>query len=411
VTSDEAFNAVLERARDNRERSLNDEQQDEVRECVKKHWNCGVPPDVCDCTDDEDADADGHYAPGSCCTPADDCDDADPSNFPGNHEICDGVDNDCDGAVDNGLSTDADSDGHYTPGSCFRPDDDCDDTDAKRYPGNPEVCDGVDNDCDDVVDNGLSTDADSDGHYTPGSCFMPDDDCDDTDAERYPGQPEVCDGVDNDCDGVVDDGLSADADSDGHYTPGSCYTPADDCDDERPGRHCADDPPDHRWELGLQAGFFLPDNDLSGKGSGYQQLEPLGGLRVGYRFRNRWAWFADVAYFDINTDLDPERDDAETFLLRSGVERLFEHGDAGRTDWFVAAGLGWAHAELELESPSTIDRAFVSASAGQITKLDTRARLRWELRLDHTVAHDDAFGGSFTTARFLVALTWGLSRR
>jgi hypothetical protein len=44
-------------------------------------------------------------------------------------------------------------------------------------------------------------------------------------------QTEVCDGIDNNCDGTPDDGLSADNDGDGHYAPGSCALPDDDCDD------------------------------------------------------------------------------------------------------------------------------------------------------------------------------------
>ena len=171
-----------------------------------------------------DADGDGY-------SPPDDCDDSDNTVYPGAHEVCDGKDNDCDGQTDEGLSTDVDGDGHYAPGSCIEPADDCDDSDNTVYPGAPEVCDGKDNDCDGQVDEGLSTDADGDGHYAPGSCIEPADDCDDNDNTVYPGALEVCDSKDNDCDGQVDEGLSTDVDGDGHYAPGSCIEPADDCDD------------------------------------------------------------------------------------------------------------------------------------------------------------------------------------
>src|SRR5262249_53667076 len=61
------------------------------------------------------------------------------------------------GACDNVHSTlDVDGDGHRAPlpdGTCG---DDCDDTDPRAFPGNTEVCDGVDNDCDGIVDNGAS---------------------------------------------------------------------------------------------------------------------------------------------------------------------------------------------------------------------------------------------------------------
>jgi hypothetical protein len=77
---------------------------------------------------------------------------------------------------------------------------DCDDGDATRYPGAVEVLNGIDDDCDGVVDNGFPVDADADGYTVPL-------DCDDTNATIYPGAVEVLgDGLDNDCDGVVDEG-------------------------------------------------------------------------------------------------------------------------------------------------------------------------------------------------------------
>ncbi len=135
-------------------------------------------------------------------------------------EICNGEDEDCDGSVDEGLSTDADGDGHYAPGSCRRPADDCDDEDGLRFPEGVEICDNKDNDCDDEADEGL--DGDGDG-ITP--CAG---DCDDGDAERYPGADEVCDNVDQDCDDEKDEGFDSDGDG---YT--RCAQPLADCDDSQ----------------------------------------------------------------------------------------------------------------------------------------------------------------------------------
>jgi len=101
-------------------------------------------------------------------------------------EVCDGIDNDCDGWVDEGFAVDGDG---WT--TC---DGDCDDNNAAVHPGAVELCNGVDDDCDGMGD--AAVDADSDGYP---AC----DDCDDSDAQIFPGSTAVIDGVDTDCDGVA----------------------------------------------------------------------------------------------------------------------------------------------------------------------------------------------------------------
>lgn len=125
---------------------------------------------------------------------------------------------------------DADGDGFGDPGqssAACAPDGsqvadstDCDDADVSSHPGAAEVCDGADNDCDEEVDEDAVdrvdayTDADGDGYGDPATQILVCDpagsvtvamDCDDADASVHPAATESCDGVDQDCDGTVDD--------------------------------------------------------------------------------------------------------------------------------------------------------------------------------------------------------------
>ncbi|MDG1479042.1 MAG: MopE-related protein [Myxococcota bacterium] len=176
-----------------------------------------------------DADSDGYESD-------EDCDDANSTVNPSAEEICDGVDNNCDGSVDEGVSstfyadTDADGfgDAENTAEACEVPagyvatGTDCNDTTDEAYPGAGEQCDDIDNDCDGEIDEELIgtwyADGDSDSFGDPASaletCDPPagyitdDTDCDDTEPAAYPGGVEVCDEVDNNCDGETDEGVT-----------------------------------------------------------------------------------------------------------------------------------------------------------------------------------------------------------
>jgi hypothetical protein len=102
---------------------------------------------------------------------------------------CNGVDDDCDSIVDEGaITTPACSSGVCVSGLC-------------RAECVPEICDGLDNDCDGTPDNGLSIDADSDGYMACDTENPARTDCDDGNDAIHPMAREACNGFDDDCNG------------------------------------------------------------------------------------------------------------------------------------------------------------------------------------------------------------------
>ncbi|MEI2675829.1 MAG: MopE-related protein [Chitinophagaceae bacterium] len=254
---------------------------------------CNGIDDNCDGNTDEgvqntyyaDADGDTYGDAGSttmaCSAPegyvsdATDCNDADGAVNPGATEVCNGIDDNCDGNIDEGLTfttyyADADGDTYGDAASTVTTCDgapegyvsdatDCNDADGAVNPGATEVCNGIDDNCDGNIDEGVQTtyyaDADGDTYGDAGSttmaCSAPEGyvadatDCNDADGAVNPGATEVCNGIDDNCDGNTDEGVLttfyADADGDTHgdaaASVDACSAPEgyvasnDDCDD------------------------------------------------------------------------------------------------------------------------------------------------------------------------------------
>jgi len=180
-----------------------------------------------------DQDNDGYTA-------CNDCDDNNAAINPGAAEICDGIDNNCNGQIDEGFTlntyyADNDNDGFGNPNSfiqrCSQPqgyvtnNSDCNDNNNAINPNATEVCDGIDNNCNGQVDEGLTlttyyADADNDSYGNPNSsvqrCSQPqgyvtnNSDCNDNNANVNPAATEICgNGLDDNCNGQVDEGCNA----------------------------------------------------------------------------------------------------------------------------------------------------------------------------------------------------------
>ena len=224
-----------------------------------------------------------------------DCNDTNPLINPGESEVCDGLDNDCSGVIDDGLTTytyyaDADTDNYGDPTNSYETcystptsgyvidNTDCDDDTSDdrpmgvTCPTDPVLCtndcpidntascaicinpghtieccgDGIDNNCNGQVDSSDISgcielgfditddliDEDSDGYLL----FM---DCNDLNPNIHPDADEECDGIDQDCDSQIDEDFDSDNDTYttcGYSTIDGTFTGVD-CDDHNPNIH------------------------------------------------------------------------------------------------------------------------------------------------------------------------------
>jgi PKD repeat protein len=191
----------------------------------------------------EDLDGDGFGSSNSIigCSPqgdfnvtiTGDCNDNDVNINPGASESCDGIDNNCDSQIDEGVSQityyeDLDGDGFGSSNSilnCSPQGDfnatstgDCNDNDANINPSSSEICgNNLDDNCDSLIDENQNTyyaDSDLDGFGDLGSPILACNtssgivnnsiDCEDTNSNIYPNAPGSMEGLDNDCNGTIE---------------------------------------------------------------------------------------------------------------------------------------------------------------------------------------------------------------
>ncbi|MBM76297.1 MAG: hypothetical protein CMK59_12910, partial [Proteobacteria bacterium] len=183
-----------------------------------------------------------------------DCDDSDSEHNPDTPEECNGIDDNCNGQLDEGFAEldwyyDSDEDGFGDPSmvlsSCqqmvgmVQDNTDCNDSDTEHNPDTPEECNGIDDNCNGEIDEGFAEsdwyyDSDEDGFGDPSmvlsSCqqmvgmVQDNTDCDDSDSEHNPNTPEECNGLDDNCNGQLDEGFAEldwyyDEDEDGFGAP------------------------------------------------------------------------------------------------------------------------------------------------------------------------------------------------
>ncbi|MCK6526762.1 hypothetical protein L6R50_04135 [Myxococcota bacterium] len=288
----------------------------------------------CDSVVDEGFDADGDGF-GACLG---DCDDTSALAYPGAPELCDGADNDCNAAVDDSIDfvtwyLDADGDGigdasnstticEPPPPGWVVTSGDCDDAVAGVFPGATELCNGIDDDCSGAADDGLVfttyyLDEDGDGFGVdatatvtcdgpPANYVAASGDCDDAAPGTHVGAAELCNGVDDDCSGVADDGLEfvsyfADGDGDGFGLDGTEVSTCDgapaghaaapgDCDDAVasvfPGAtetcNAIDDDCSGAADDGLEFVSYYADLDLDGYGDAATQVSTCDGAPEGH---------------------------------------------------------------------------------------------------------------------------------
>lgn len=261
-------------------------------------------------------------------------------------ETCDGTDEDCDGMIDEDFMVGEPCDGS---GSCGMGMVECATVSETRCSTDPggsmemgsvEVCDDVDNDCDGDVDEGFGTGAPCTG---PGACGEGLTECADefglrcsTDpgGSNFDPQPETCDGADNDCDETVDEGTITElCGTTGECISGSCgCSPGTfDIDPGTPGCECISAP---AIDEGVSCAAAIDLGNLSDAG---QTMTVMGNAMpsdraVWYQFRAVDTPDTTCDNFHVRAELTTNPDDAFELTMFRGSCTTPVNADMGYTD-------------------------------------------------------------------------------
>ena len=152
-------------------------------------------------------------------------------------------------------------------------------------------------------------------------------------------------------------------------------------------------------EIGVSAGAVLLDEDLAGPDG--PSVAPSIDLRIGGPFALRdFTWFVDALYSE--TETETFRGNAQTFTARVGLEVPFF--SQRRNPFFVSLSGGGT--KMSFDSATDFDSAVVSAGIGQWVALGGSNWMRWEYRVDHTLAEAGLAGADVTQAQLLVGYHW-----
>ena len=155
-------------------------------------------------------------------------------------------------------------------------------------------------------------------------------------------------------------------------------------------------------ELGFLAGTIFPDEDLVGHGD--HDPEAILGLWLGGDLTANWGWFGDLQYASFGTDTFA----GDTDMIAGRAVAEFRVALDQRVQPFYTAGAGYM--SMTFDNATDYFSAFVSVGVGQRIEVGGTRSLRWEARLDHSLAPDGLRGEDLTQIHGLVGLTWGIGR-